>query len=202
MSAALRKSKEQKFTYQDYLTWPDEERWEIIDGIAYNMCPAPETFHQMISMNLSIFLGNKLEGKKSTAFHAPTDVVLSEYNVVQPDVFVVCDPSKLSTKNIQGAPDLVIEILSPSTSAKDRREKKDIYGRYGVKEYILIYPELLNAERYILAENGNYGNNEIFDTQEELPLFSLPGISLPLWIIFGVEKIGENQTPGPGGNES
>ena len=68
MSAALRKSKEQKFTYQDYLTWPDEERWEIIDGIAYNMCPAPVTFHQRISMILSAFLETNLEGKKMHAF--------------------------------------------------------------------------------------------------------------------------------------
>ena len=189
MSAALRKSKEQKFTYQDYLTWPDEERWEIIDGIAYNMCPAPVTFHQRISMILSAFLETNLEGKKCTPFHAPTDVILSENNVVQPDVFVVCDPGKITEKNIQGAPDLVIEILSPYTSAKDRREKKDIYERYGVKEYILIYPELLNAERYTLNETGKFGANEIFDAQQELPLFSLSGISLPLWKIFNVDKI-------------
>ncbi|MBN2326514.1 MAG: Uma2 family endonuclease, partial [Candidatus Omnitrophica bacterium] len=98
----LPKSRE-KYTVHDYMTWPDEERWEIIDGVAYDMSPAPNILHQTISVNLILIIGNALHGKTCRGFTARTDVVLSEHDVVQPDVFVVCDPNKITEKNIQGA---------------------------------------------------------------------------------------------------
>ncbi|HQH72395.1 MAG TPA: Uma2 family endonuclease, partial [bacterium] len=128
----------EKYTYQDYCAWPDDERWELIGGIAYDMTPAPSFDHQNVAGTFYRLLGNALQGKTCVPGIAPVDVVLSEEDVVQPDVFVVCDPQKITGKNIQGAPDLVIEVLSPATAKKDRWEKKWLYEKSGVREYILI----------------------------------------------------------------
>jgi Uma2 family endonuclease len=177
-----------KFTVQDYMTWPDEERWEIIDGIPYDMSPAPNTYHQTVCLNFGSVLKIALRGKTCKAFIAPTDVVLSDYDVVQPDVFVVCDPKKDTGRNIQGAPDLVVEILSPSTSTKDRREKYYLYEKYGVREYVVIDPDGKHAQRFFRGENGLFDRGEIFDAQQNLPLQSLEKLEIPLWEIFEVER--------------
>lgn len=179
-----------KYTFQDYLTWPDEERWEIIDGDAFNMTPAPGSKHQLIAGSFYRILGNQLVGKSCTAFIAPTDVVLSDYNVVQPDVFVVCDKKKITDANIQGAPDLVIEVLSPSTSLKDKREKKTLYEKFGVKEYIIIAPLEKYAERTLL-EDGRYARPEIFGPRDTLVLRSLEDVEIKLVEVFGADA-----TPG------
>ena len=178
----------EKYTYQDYLQWPDDERWEIIDGIAYAMSPAPQIEHQKISMNLSRIVSTALFGNPCVLLAAPCDVVLSDRDVVQPDLLVVCDPNKITERCIRGAPDLVIEILSPSSAAWDHREKRFLYEKYGVKEYLVIDPVGQCAHRYVLGENGKYGASEIFDSQQEIPLQTLPGIFLPLWTVFGLEK--------------
>lgn len=111
-------------TWQDYLSRPDDERWEIIDGKAYAMSPAPSTKHQKIALRLSAQLLQQLSGKPCQPFIAPTDVKLSEQDVVQPDFFVVCDPARITPGHIEGAPEVVIEVLSPATSCRDLREKK------------------------------------------------------------------------------
>ena len=177
-----------KFTYQDYLAWPDNERWEIIDGVAYAMSPAPKPFHQDIILNIGSYLKNALKGKPCRPYISPIDVVLSDMDIVQPEVLVVCDPNKKTTNNIQGAPDLIFEVLSPSTAKKDRWDKKRLYAKAGVKEYILVDPDALFAERYLLQENGEYNHGEIFSDQQEIPLKSLPELALPLWEVFEVEK--------------
>ena len=100
-------------TLADYLTWPDEERWELIGGVAYNMAPAPAVKHQDIAGEFFARLKEKLRGKACKPFIAPVEVVLSEVDVVQPDVFVVCDTAKITDKNIRGAPELVAEVLFP-----------------------------------------------------------------------------------------
>ena len=175
-----------KYTYADYMTWPDEERWEIIDGDAFNMTPAPGIKHQNVVVNFSRIVGNKLEGKPCRPFVAPTDVVLSECDIVQPDVIVVCDEKKITEANIEGAPDLVVEVLSPATALKDKREKKALYERCGIREYILFDPIELYVERFTL-KGKRYGDSEIFGTEEVLPLSSLEGIETRLWEIFEVE---------------
>lgn len=177
-----------KHTYQDYLTWPDDARWEIIDGTAYAMSPAPIPSHQDVAGEIFHILKLALKGKTSRPYIAPTDVVLSDMDVIQPDVFVVCDPAKIKKNNIQGAPDLIIEVLSPSTSKKDRWDKKRLYQNNGVKEYILVDPDAHFAERYILQENGEYNRGESFSSQQEIHIQIIPGLSLPLWEVFGVEK--------------
>ena len=181
----LAKQKE-PVTYQDYLNGPEDERWEIIDGVAHNMVPAPSLKHQKISMNLSIVLGTALRNSTCTPFHAPTDVVLSEENVVEPDVFVVCDPTKMTERCVRGAPDLVFEIISPSSTKKDRWDKRRLYERFGVKEYVLIDPDGPCVERFLLDESGRYGVSEIFDSSQTLTLKSLDGVDIPLGEVFRV----------------
>ncbi|MBE9541633.1 MAG: Uma2 family endonuclease, partial [Proteobacteria bacterium] len=149
---------------------------------------APTTRHQNIVYNVSFILKSKLLNKSCRPFVAPTDVVLSEYDVVQPDVFVVCDEKKITEANIQGAPDLIVEVLSPATALKDKREKKNLYEKYGVKEYIIVDPAAQYVERFLLEEGGLYVKSEIFGPKEVLPLVSLKEIEIPLWEIFEVEE--------------
>ncbi|WP_035587870.1 Uma2 family endonuclease [Hippea jasoniae] len=183
-----------KYSYHDYLNWPDDERWEIINGTAYNMTPAPKVKHQRISWNIvAIFASHKKEfsQKGCEAFSAPTDVVFNEFNIVQPDIFVVCDKNKITEDNIKGAPDLIIEITSPSTEIKDRREKKQLYEKFGVGEYIIVFPDREYIERYFL-ENGIYQAPEIFNWDETVKLKTFD-IELKLWEIFERELENKNE---------
>ena len=183
---SLARKIDERFTYGDYLTWDDGKRWEIIDGEVYAMSPAPSLKHQRISRNITAAIAPYFKGKPCEPFEAPTDVVLDEYNVVQPDLLVVCDKSKLTAANVQGAPDLVIEILSPSTTVKDRREKMALYERFGVQEYLLIHPVDETVERFAL-KCGRYGVPEVFGWAETLSFFLFPDLTLNLWEIFDRE---------------
>ena len=178
---------QEKYTVQEYMTWNDDKRWELIDGVAYDMTPAPNIKHQTILGNLTHILGNHLQGKSCALFFAPTDVVLSGHDVVQPDLLVVCDRAKITEMNIQGAPDLVIEVLSPATAKKDRGEKKDLYERHGVKEYLLVDPEGQYVERFLLGPDGRYSRGQVFGARETLSLQTLDDLQVPLWEVFGVE---------------
>ena len=183
MGPQLQKSN-RKYTWQDYLNWPDDERWEVINGAPYNMTPSPSFRHQKIAGNFHGILRNKLQGKSCIPLIAPLDVYFDDYNFVQPDVMVVCDEKKIRDK-IYGAPDLVIEVLSPATSTKDKREKKALYERYGVKEYIIVYPDELFIERYCLS-GEKFKEPDIFGARDVLSLTSIEGIDVPLWEVFDV----------------
>lgn len=183
--------KNQRYTVQDYMTWDNEERWEIINGIAYDMSPAPGIRHQTVSINLAGLIYAKLSGHSCRVFHAPTDVVLSDNDVVQPDLLIVCDPQKITEKNIQGAPDVVFEILSPRTSRKDKREKKQLYESSGVLEYILVDTDGQFVEYFRMQNDKHYQVPEIIDCQEILTLRTLQNLEIPLWEVFGVEKKSE-----------
>jgi Uma2 family endonuclease len=180
----------QRYTVADYLTWPDEERWELIDGVAYDMSPAPTIKHQNIAGRLYSRLEQKLRGKSCQPFIAPVDVVLSERDVVLPDVTVVCDPGKITEKYIQGAPDLVVEVLSPFTATKDLREKKALYERAGVSEYLLIDPLEEYAQAFRLRDEGRFGAADIYGPDEVLPLQSLTDLEIPLWEVLGLPEPG------------
>lgn len=186
MGYAVKKKPGGKFTFKDYLTWPEGERWELIDGDAYDMTPAPTPKHQQVVFNLGTLLKSQIGDKSCRTYIAPTDVVLSEHDVVQPDIFVVCDKKKITAVNIQGAPDLVLEVLSPSTSIKDKRDKKALYERFGVEEYVIVYPEDLFIERYRLM-GGKYGEPDIVGSQEVLTLSFISDISIQLWEVFETE---------------
>ena len=156
------------------------------------MTPAPSVKHQRIVWKISGQIYNYLERHESCqGFNAPTDVAFDEHNVVQPDVFVVCDKSKIGEKAITGAPDLVIEVVSPATEVKDKREKKNLYERFGVAEYLLVFPERDYVERYLLQE-GKYGAPEIVNWDETINIVTLD-MEINLWEIFEKEKPSEEQ---------
>lgn len=178
--------KKRHYTYQDYLSWPDDQRCEIIEGTIFDMTPAPGTRHQRAVRNLLTILHNASRNTPCEAFASPMDVILSDTNVVQPDVFIVCDASKITEKGIQGPPDVIFEVYSPHTGAKDKREKFYLYQKVQVKKYIQIDPFHLHAQQFLLQDNGTYNLGMVFDSQQLLPIKSLGEYELPLWEVFGL----------------
>lgn len=176
-----------RHTYADYASWPEDERWEIIDGIAYAMAPAPSRLHQEVVLELARQIANALLGKPCQVYIAPFDVRLPRpgesddqiENVVQPDVSVICDPSKLDDRGCRGAPDWVIEVLSPQTAAHDQIVKRDLYERHGVQEFWLIHPGDQLAMVYLL-EGGAYGKPLVRELGGELDSSAVPGVSVDL----------------------
>ena len=183
MGLALRKEKH--YTYADYLTWPDDARYELIDGEAFLMAPAPLIEHQEVAGEVFRQLANQLDGKPCRPYIAPVDVRLPRNDeadaaidtVVQPDVLVVCDPEKIDRRGVRGAPDWVLEVLSPSTAAHDQIAKRRTYERAGVREYWLVHPGDRTLTVYVL-ENGQYGRPEIYELKDETPIGVLPGVSI------------------------
>ena len=183
----------ERYSYADYLTWPDEERWELIDGVPYSMSPAPLKRHQDLSKYLERQFDNYLLDKDCTMYHAPFDVRLSEQpnasdnyidTVVQPDILVVCDKSKLDERGCNGAPDLIIEILSPSTAAKDTKEKFDLYQRFGVKEYWIVQPVDKTVMVFTLQENNKYGSPGRYADPDKVPVPLLGDLVIDLKAVF------------------
>jgi len=156
---ALPAKKQKKYTYEDYLQFPDELRCEIIDGEIYDMTPAPSTDHQRIAGKIYRIAASYLESRDSPceALIAPVDVCFSEKDIVQPDVMLVCDRSKIRRRGIFGSPDVVFEVLSPGTEVKDRKKKMELYTRFGVKEYFLVNPDLQFVEKHVVHEDGHRG---------------------------------------------
>ncbi|MFK8376799.1 Uma2 family endonuclease [Capnocytophaga canimorsus] len=151
------------YSYADYLLWRFKERVELFRGKILKMSPAPSTKHQTISGNLHFELRLYLKEQKCKLFSAPFDVRIPKqsledkdiFSVVQPDLCIICDLSKLDERGCIGAPDLVVEILSPSNSKKEMKEKFQLYEESGVKEYWIIDP---NQESVLVnvLENGKY----------------------------------------------
>ncbi|MFN3396766.1 MAG: Uma2 family endonuclease [Thermodesulfovibrionales bacterium] len=186
MGYPLKKDGVERFTWQDYLTWPEEERWEVIGGKAYNMSPSPTERHQRILVNLTVQLNEKLRGTPCRVYAAPLDVYFDDYNFVQPDVFVVCDKNKIKDK-IYGAPDLIIEVLSFFTAVKDRKIKKELYEKFGVREYILVHPEENYIEIFLLTAGG-YSEPDIIGADEVFKSGIFENLEIPLWEVFEVAK--------------
>jgi len=189
------------YTWSDYLSWPEDERWEIIGGVAYAMVPSPSTRHQSVVLSLAARLRSSLAGSPCRPFIAPTDVKLSDLDVVQPDILVVCDPSKVKPSHIEGAPDLVVEVLSPGTSAKDLRQKRQLYERSGVREYLVVDPLEHYALRFLNGPDG-FDKGTVFAADERLVLGTIEGVEVPLWEVFEVEGPRDAIDPGtePTGN--
>lgn len=170
-------------TVRDYMASTDESRWELIDGVVWDMSPAPVICHQRISADIfrALFeaintVNTKAPPPACQVLYAPIDVVLGDITVVQPDIVVVCDPAKLANgKYIDGAPDVVIEILSPSTAKKDRSHKLRVYQRAAVPEYLIVDPYSNTVEQYVL-QDGKYGlPPNVFGAEDEIMLSFLPG---------------------------
>lgn len=197
------KKADHKFTYVEYSTWPDDERWELIEGVAYNMSPAPTSSHQRIFRKLFFQICSYLEEKACEPFAAPFDVYLPEHpeqefneidTIVQPDISVICNPKKIIKKGCLGAPDLIIEILSPSTSKKDLSEKFQLYEKHGVKEYWIVDPGNQYVRIFNLqtegAEAGKYDEGTLIppaDWREENTIAKstvLEGFQIDLEMLF------------------
>ena len=143
-------------TYENYVTFPDQDgiKKEIIEGELY-MTPAPATKHQIVSRNLFRFIDDYVvKHDLGEVLFAPCDVILSNFNIIQPDILFIAKENYtiLKDQNIQGAPDLIIEILSPASIETDRIQKKLIYEKFGVKEYWIVDPQNRSIEVWILKD--------------------------------------------------
>ncbi|MDD2502513.1 MAG: Uma2 family endonuclease [Clostridia bacterium] len=183
---------EQTFTYQDYLTWPANERWELLNGRAYNMTPAPSRRHQEISGQLHTLFNNYLKGKTCRVYAAPFDVRLPQpqesneqtSTVVQPDIVVVCDKTKLDQQGCKGSPDLIVEITSPSTFQKDLKEKFLLYEKVGVLEYWIVYPEENTISVFHLTDEGKYSRPEVYTEQDSIAVGIFEDLTIELPEVF------------------
>jgi Uma2 family endonuclease len=174
--ARPRLKEDTRCTYGDYQHWPEDERYELIDGVVYDMSPAPSRKHQEILVELGTTIANYLRGKPCKIYFAPFDVRLPVdqekdediTTVVQPDLVVVCDRSKLDDRGCRGAPDFVVEILSPSSAANDYIRKLALYERHGVKEYWIIHPLDKIVMVYSLDSSGGYGKPQIYCHEDRI----------------------------------
>lgn len=180
------------YTYADYLTWQMDEMVELIKGKVFKRDAAePRMSHQKVSVRLTSVFFNFLQGKSFQVFHAPFDVrlpVKSKKNqdidtVVQPDLCVVCDPYKLDDAGCLGAPDLVVEILSPGNNKRELKNKYEVYEEAGVKEYWVIHPNEQTLLIYTL-EGGRYQPSRLFISGDVVQSTCIPGFSLNLEVIF------------------
>jgi Uma2 family endonuclease len=179
------------YTYADYLKWTFDERLELIKGKIFKMSPAPGSVHQLISGAIFAELYNYLKGKPCKVFHAPFDVRLNKRSinnkdiqtVVQPDISVVCNPLKIDEKGCLGAPDIVVEILSPGNNKKELQNKYEVYEENGVLEYWIIHPSEKTFLRYSLVEN-RYQASRLLTTGDEVITPILPGFVLKLDELF------------------
>ncbi len=194
MGLLMRKA-DRHYTYGDYRHWPEDERWELIDGVAWNMSPAPNRRHQKISMEISKSIAVYLEGKACEVYPAPFDVLLPGFGekdeddvstVVQPDISVICDKEKLTDMGCAGAPDWIIEILSPYTAKKDMDVKFDLYKRHSVREYWIVDPGNKYIHVYLLDEEGKYPEEpEVFVPGDSIQCTVLEGFDISLDQVFG-----------------
>lgn len=174
-----------RYTYGEYLIWPEDVRYELVDGTAYAMAPAPTRLHQTFVGELYRQAANALKGTQCQPYVAPTDVRLPRPGqadeetdtVVQPDLLVVCDPTKLDDRGVRGAPDWIVEVLSPATASHDQIIKLAAYERSGVPEVWLVHPSDRVVSVYLLS-NGMYGRANIRELEGTLAVASIPGLTI------------------------
>jgi Uma2 family endonuclease len=192
-----------KYNYKDYVMWPKNERWELIDGIPYDMSPAPGTKHQEISLQVTNLFYNFLKGKQCKVLAAPFDIRLPKANekdlkistIVQPDIVVVCDKSKLDEKGVRGAPDLAIEIFSPNTAKKDATVKFRLYENAGIREYWMIRPEENTVTIFKLDSANKYGRPEVYSDEDIIKVGIFENqLEINLKEVFGVEDAAIDET--------
>jgi len=184
-----------RYTYADYLTWLDDKARELINGFIKMMSPAPRPIHAEVSFNISGLLWGIVKRNKGRCkvFPAPFDVRLPKNGetaddridtVVQPDICVICDLSKLDERGCCGAPDMIVEILSPSTFKKDVTEKFTLYEESGVKEYWIVHPKDKAVTVYLLQENGKYDDGITYEWEGKIPVHTFDGYPIELNDIF------------------
>ncbi len=182
---------EKPYSYADLLGWDNNTRYELYDGVPVALA-SPSDTHQSISMALSVQLGSYLTGKKCSVYAAPFDVRPFEEEgdatedvdtVLQPDLMVVCDKNKVDQRGVHGAPDLVIEILSPATARHDKLTKFDLYQRAGVREYWIVAPAARVVSVYTL-EDGAYHAASVYGTGSSVPVGVLDDCVVDLSTVF------------------
>ena len=183
---------EGKYSYADYLTWPEDERWEIINGIPY-MQASPSPIHQEILVGLLAQFHHYLTGKPCKVYPAPFCVRLITEGereneeikkVVEPDITIVCDKSKLDETGYNGTPDLIIEIISPSSIKMDRLTKFNCYEQAGVSEYWIVEPGGKLVSVFTLQDNQRYGRPETYTEDDEIKVSIFPDLIVDLKPVF------------------
>ena len=189
-----------RYTYADYLTWWDDKRRELINGFIRMMSPAAYTRHAIISSNLVYDLTSFIKKRKGKCklFDAPFDVRLPNkegeiaddkvYTVVQPDICLICDLSKLDKRGCIGAPDLVIEIASRSNWKYDATKKLKVYESAGVPEYWIVSEKKETIVVYLLQPNGKYDSGKKYEFNEKVPVQALKGLEIDLEELFAEFK--------------
>jgi Uma2 family endonuclease len=169
-----------RYTYADYLTWMDDVRRELYNGFIKLMTPAPSRKHQKVSSNLHGVFWSYLRHKDCEIYSAPSDVRFPNNSsskndkqvetVLQPDLYIVCDLKKLDDKGCLGAPDLIVEIVSPSSSRKDLKDKFEIYQKHGVQEYWIVNPNDENVNVFVRNENGKFELKGLYPGDDQIPV--------------------------------
>jgi Uma2 family endonuclease len=185
------KNERSDYRYSDYLSWPEDERWELIDGIAY-MSAVPSRRHQEIQVELLRQISNYLSGKTCRVYGSPFDVRFAGKDdldndirdVVQPDITVVCDKSKLDDKGCKGSPDFIIEIVSPSTASIDYIKKLALYEKNKVKEYWIVHPTDEIVMIYRLNVHNKYERAEIYSKEDEVRVGIFSDLAIGLDEVF------------------
>jgi Uma2 family endonuclease len=180
------------YTYADYMRFEFEDRLEIIKGYLFKMSPAPSRIHQKLSGRIYVPIYNALNGHKCEAYTAPFDVRLAKkveddkdvFTVVQPDIVVVCDQNKLDKRGCIGAPDIVVEILSPGNNKKELVNKYEVYEEADVKEYWIVSPLEKIFFRYILDDQGKFQPTKLLTVGEVVTTSIMPGFKLILEEVF------------------
>ena len=178
------------YTYADYLTWQLKERVELIKGKIFKMSPAPSKVHLQIATKLTGLFWQHFEQSNCHVFSAPFDVRLpvpskeKEFTVVQPDLTIVCDSSKLDEQGCKGSPDLVIEIFLPGNTKKEMKEKYEVYEEAGVREYWLVEPNDKAIFVYVLNEEGIFYGLRPRIEEEEMSSVIFPELTIDLKRVF------------------
>jgi len=179
------------YTYADYFSWKFDERVELIKGKIFRISPAPNRIHQKLAGYIHIRLGNYLEGRSCEVYEAPFDVRIPRISkddkqiitVLQPDVCVICDLSKLDKRGCVGAPDVVVEILSPGNNAKELKNKYEVYQEAGVREYWVVSPQNQWVRIYTL-ENGSFRESPYYVAGDTANSSVLEGFSIIINDLF------------------
>jgi len=175
------------YTYADYCRFPEDERWELIDGVAYSMAPTPSEAHQSLAGEIFSQASAQLRGKPCRAYIAPFDVRFqnseSVSTVLQPDVMVFCGRDKLSERGGVAAPDWVVEVISPSSAGRDQVRKRHVYEREAVREFWLVHPVDRVLTAYRLGADGRYGPSLVQELVGSTEVAAVPGLSIDwdLW---------------------